>query len=94
VVDFKTDRVEKGKEADLATAYLAQLGIYVGAIEAATEQRPSAGLMFLRTGTLHWVSESDINAALDITRGRIDEGGIALGETDETAEFADEPLNM
>ena len=92
MVDFKTDRVEKGREADHATAYLAQLGIYVGAIEAATGQSPRAGLMFLRTGTLHWVSKSEIDAALDITRGRIDEGGIALGETDETTEFADEPL--
>ena len=92
VVDFKTDHVEKGREADHATTYLAQLGVYAGAIEAATEQRPRAGLMFLRTGTLHWVSESDIDVALRATKQRIDVGKTAHAETDEAGEFADEPL--
>lgn len=94
VMDFKTDRVEKGREGERAAEYLTQLGVYAGAIEAATRRRPRTGLMFLRTGTLHWVSESDIDAALDVTRQRIDGGEIALGETDETAEFADEPLSV
>ncbi len=92
VVDFKTDRVENGKEADRASAYLTQLGVYAGAIEAATGHRPRMGLMFLRTRTLYWVSESDINTALSATRQKIDDGEIALGETDMTGEFADEPL--
>ena len=94
VVDFKTDRVEKGREVERAASYLTQLGVYAGAIEAATGKRPRAGLMFLRTGILHWVSESDIHAALDVTRNRIDAGEVTLVETDETAEFADEPLNV
>ena len=92
VVDFKTDRVENGKEADRASAYLTQLGVYAGAIEAATGSRPKTGLMFLRTRTLYWVSESDIDTALSATRQKIDDGEIALGETDMTGEFADEPL--
>ena len=92
VVDFKTDRVENGKEADRASAYLTQLGVYAGAIETATGPRPRMGLMFLRTRTLYWVSESDINTALSATRQKIDDGEIALGETDMTGEFADEPL--
>ncbi len=92
VVDFKTDRVEKGREADRATAYLTQLGVYAGALEAATGRRPKAGLMFLRMRTLHWVSESDISAALRETRKKIDGGEIALAETDANGEFADELL--
>lgn len=92
VVDFKTDRVEKGRERERAAAYLTQLGVYAGAIEAATGQRPRAGLMFLRTGTLYWVDRRDMEAALTTTRLRIDGGEVALAETDETGEFADEPL--
>ncbi len=93
VVDFKTDRVEKGREAERAAAYLTQLGVYAGAIEAATQQRPKTGLMFLRTGTLHWVSESDIELALAATRRRIDDGELSLDEIDGAAEFVDEPLS-
>lgn len=94
VVDFKTDRVPNGKEADRASAYLTQLGVYAGAIESAVGHRPRTGLMFLRTGTLHWVSEQDIDAALGMTRGRIDNSDITLGEIDETGEFADEQSNV
>ena len=43
VVDFKTDRVDKGGESERAASYLTQLGVYAGAIEAATKQRPNAG---------------------------------------------------
>ncbi len=94
VVDFKTDRVEKGSEVDRAKAYLTQLGVYAGAIEAATGERPRAGLMFLRTGTLYWAEQANIDAALSSTRQKIDSGDIALGETDESGEFTDEPLNV
>ena len=94
VVDFKTDRVEKGREGERAKAYLTQLGVYAGAIEAATGQRPKSGLMFLRTGTLHWAEQAAIDAALKETRSRIDAGEIALDEIDESGEFADEPLNV
>ncbi|MYD35496.1 MAG: AAA family ATPase [Dehalococcoidia bacterium] len=94
VVDFKTDRVEKGREAEHAETYLTQLGVYAGAIEAATGHRPKAGLMFLRTGTLHWAEPDEIDAALSGTRQKIDSGEIALTETDETGEFADEQLSI
>lgn len=94
VVDFKTDRVEKGREGERSEAYLTQLGVYAGAIEAATGRRPQAGLMFLRTGTVHWVDQSDIEKALEATRQRIDRGEVAFRETDENAEFADELLTV
>ena len=71
-----------------------QLGVYAGALEAATGRRPKAGLMFLRTRALYWVSESDIGAALSETRKKIDRGEVALAETDANGEFADEPLNV
>ena len=92
VVDFKTDRVEKGREAEHAETYLTQLGVYAGAIEAATNNRPKTGLMFLRTGTLHWAEPDEIDAALSGTRQKIDGGEIALEEIDESGEFADETL--
>lgn len=92
VVDFKTDRVEKGREAERAAAYLTQLGVYAGAIEAATGRRPGTGLMFLRTRTLYWVEPDEIDAALSSARQKIDGGEIALDEIDESGKFADEAL--
>ena len=92
VVDFKTDRVDKGGESERAASYLAQLGVYAGAIEAATKQRPNAGLMFLRTGTLYWAGDSDIDEALRETRRRIDGGKVSLLESDDMGDAADEPV--
>ena len=92
VVDFKTDRVEQGGEGERASAYLTQLGVYAGAIEAATGHRPKTGLMFLRTGTLYWAENADIGAALRETRERIDGGEVSVGEDDAAGEFADEPV--
>ncbi len=92
VVDFKTDRVEEGGEAERAAAYLTQLGVYAGAIEAATGRRPAAGLLFLRTGKLWWATGAEIEDALRETRGRIDAGDVSVGESDENGEFADEAL--
>ena len=92
VIDFKTDRIGAGGEGERATAYLTQLGVYAGAIEAATGRRPKAGLMFLRPGTLYWAENADIDAALRETRRRINGGELSLGESDEVGEFSDEPL--
>ena len=92
VVDFKTDRVEQGGEGERATAYLTQLGVYAGAIEAATGQRPNAGLIFLRTGTLYWADDSDIDASLAVTRSRIDSGEVSVGESDDVGELSDESV--
>ncbi len=90
VIDFKTDRVENGGEKQKAATYLTQLGVYAGAIEAATGQRPAAGIMFLRTGAIHWADEAEINAAMAETRRRIDKGELILSQTDEDEEFADD----
>ena len=92
VVDFKTDRVTKGKESERAASYLTQLGVYAGAIEAATGRRPKAGLMFLRTGELYWAPEEDIDASLHETRRRIDAAEVTQAESDDAGEFADERL--
>ena len=92
VVDFKTDRVEQGGEGERASAYLTQLGVYAGAIEAATGHRPKTGLMFLRTGTLYWADDADISAAMLTTRERIDGGEVSVGESDDTGESSDEPV--
>ena len=92
VVDFKTDRVEQGGEGERASAYLTQLGVYAGAIEAATGHRPKTGLMFLRLGTLYWTDDADISAAMLTTRERIDGGKVSVGESDEAGELSDEPL--
>ncbi len=94
VVDFKTDRVEKGREADRAASYLTQLGVYAGAIEAATGRRPRAGLMFLRTRRLYWADPAELDAALDKTHQKIDQSEIAHPEIDESGEFADELLSV
>ncbi len=74
VVDFKTDRVASGRTSEAAAPYLVQIGLYAGALQAATGERPRAGLLFLRTGEWYEVPADDIEAALAEARRRIDEG--------------------
>jgi ATP-dependent exoDNAse (exonuclease V) beta subunit len=53
VLDYKTDRVEAGSEADLAERYWPQLGLYALAVSACTgDQAPEIALFFVRTGKL------------------------------------------
>jgi len=72
VVDFKTDRVEAGSEADAARPYLVQLGIYATALEAATGVSPRAALQFLRSGGRHEVSIVELESALSQARSLVD----------------------
>ncbi len=81
VVDFKTDRVVAGRESERASAYLTQLGLYAGAVEEATGQRPDAGLLFLRTGKLYWADDAEIGDALLEIRRRINSGDVSIDET-------------
>jgi ATP-dependent helicase/nuclease subunit A len=51
LVDFKTDWVQPGGEAELAARYAGQIQAYANAVRAATgKQVQSAVLLFLRTG--------------------------------------------
>ena len=74
VVDFKTDRVAPGSEAEAATPYLVQIGLYARALEAATGAFPRLGLLFLRTGRFYEPPRSDLDAALARVRADIDAG--------------------
>lgn len=82
VVDFKTDRVVAGHTPEAAAPYLVQIGLYAGALEAATGERPRAGLLFLRTGEWYEAPPEAITNALAEARRRIDEGTIADDTSD------------
>ena len=90
VVDFKTDRVSASGIEGASRPYLVQLGLYARAIEAATHERPSAGLLFLRLG--HWYEPpwSAIDAALADARRRIDGGPVLDPELAEYLAAGDE----
>ncbi|MEX2373272.1 MAG: PD-(D/E)XK nuclease family protein, partial [Dehalococcoidia bacterium] len=93
VIDFKTDRVQPGGERAAAQGYLVQIGLYARALEAATGQRPAAGLLFLRTGTLHEPSWDEMDAALAAARVAVDAGMTldAAPEYPEYPEYEAEP---
>ncbi len=74
VVDFKTDRVVAGHEAEAAEPYLVQIGLYAKALEAATGKRPRASLLFLRSGTSYEPPWPQVEAALAAARREIDAG--------------------
>ena len=74
VVDFKTDRVAAGHEAEAAAPYLVQIGLYARALQAATGAFPRLGLLFLRTGRFYEPPLADLEAALTLARAEIDAG--------------------
>ena len=90
VVDFKTDRVVSGRTAEAAAPYLVQIGLYAGALEAATGERPRAGLLFLRTGEWYEAPPEAITNALAEARRRIDEGTIADDTSDPAVALEDD----
>jgi ATP-dependent helicase/nuclease subunit A len=88
VVDFKTDRVSPGGEPEAAQPYLVQLGVYAGALEAATGRPPRVGLLFLRTGALFEPEPPALRDALVTARERVD-GGMTLATGDDIVEGDD-----
>ncbi|MEI6666362.1 MAG: PD-(D/E)XK nuclease family protein, partial [Chloroflexota bacterium] len=74
IVDFKTDDLRGRTAATVAQDYLAQLGLYAGAVERATGALPPTALYFLRTGERYAPAREDIEAALARTREEIDAG--------------------
>ena len=74
VLDFKTDELRDKSLAEAAAPYLPQLALYASALERATGQSPSAGLLFLRTGDVYSPTPEDLGKALTATRARIAAG--------------------
>lgn len=74
VVDFKTDRVTAGREAEVGAPYLVQIGLYAKALEAAVGVRPRAGLLFLSSGVYYEPVWDEVDAALTAARREIDAG--------------------
>src|SRR5262249_35258873 len=68
IVDFKTDDVSSRGATAVAMDYLAQLGLYAGAVERARGAPPTTALYFLRTGERYAPARADIEAALARTR--------------------------
>ena len=74
VLDFKTDELRDKSLPEAAAPYLPQLALYASALERATGQSPSAGLLFLRTGDVYSPTPEDLGKALTATRARIAAG--------------------
>ncbi len=74
VLDFKTDELRGKSLPEAAAPYLPQLALYASALERATGQSPSAGLLFLRTGDVYSPTPEDLGKALTATRARIAAG--------------------
>ena len=74
VLDFKTDDLRGKSLAEAAAPYLPQLALYASALERATGQSPSAGLLFLRTGDVYSPTPEYLGTALTATRARIAAG--------------------
>ena len=74
LIDFKTDEVRGDDFQDAAIPYVPQLALYSSALERAFGQRPTASLLFLRTGHLFTLTPLELAAALDETRSRLDAG--------------------
>ena len=74
IVDFKTDDLHGRDMATVAHDYLAQLGLYAGAVERATGALPTTALYFLRTGERYAPPREAIEVALARTREEIDTG--------------------
>ena len=74
VLDFKTDELRDKSLPEAAAPYLPQLALYAFALERATGQSPSAGLLFLRTGDVYSPTPEDLGKALTATRARIAAG--------------------
>jgi ATP-dependent helicase/nuclease subunit A len=74
VVDFKTDRVAAGREAEAAAPYLVQIGLYAQALEAAVGEPPRAGLLFLRSGVYYEPPRHELDSALAEARRQVDAG--------------------
>ena len=89
VIDFKTDRIDRKGVAELAAPYLTQLGLYAGAIEAATGKAPESGLFFLRNGQFYWPGHHAIEDALKETRRRLGDGALIDVTVGSEPEFAD-----
>lgn len=89
IIDFKTDDLRGRQPDEAAETYLPQLALYASAIERATGERPSASLLFLRTGDVYTPADAELDDALTSTRAHIDEGRVA--ETQSSPELADEP---
>ncbi len=90
VIDFKSDRTDGKRDSELAAPYLTQLGLYAGAIEAATGKAPEAGLFFLRTGKHYWPGRQAIAKSLRETRQRLSDGDLVDVVIDADQELADE----
>ena len=87
VVDFKTDALGGTSASEIAERYLAQIGLYQRAVEAAVGEEPAAGLLFLRSGELVQPARAALDAALAEARERVDAGELL---DPETVEFAEE----
>ena len=74
VLDFKTDELRDKPLPEAAAPYLPQLALYASALERATGQSPSAGLLFLRTGDVYSPTPEDLGKALTATRARVAAG--------------------
>ena len=74
VLDFKTDDLRDKPLPEAAAPYLPQLALYASALERATGQSPSAGLLFLRTGDVYSPTPDDLSKALTTTRARVAAG--------------------
>lgn len=74
IIDFKTDRIAAGREAEAAAPYLVQIGLYGRALQAATGALPRLGLLFLHTGVFYEPPASDLDAALARAREEVDAG--------------------
>ena len=59
---------------EAAAPYLPQLALYASALEQAFGQRPTASLLFLRTGRVYTLTPLELAAALAETRSRLDAG--------------------
>jgi ATP-dependent exoDNAse (exonuclease V) beta subunit len=80
VVDFKTDATAGRDMQAIAEPYLAQLGLYGSALQAATGTRPALWLCFLRTGAMHQLDWVEVDAALVTARVRVDAGAELVPE--------------
>jgi ATP-dependent exoDNAse (exonuclease V) beta subunit len=82
VVDFKTDALSGQSPLESARPYLAQLGLYGLAVQAAVGTRPTVSICFLRTGEVLALDPDDVETALTVTRHRVDQGS-ELAPTEE-----------
>ena len=89
VIDFKSDRTDGKRDSELAAPYLTQLGLYAGAIAAATGKTSEAGLFFLRTGKHYWPGRQAIEESLRETRRRLSDGDLVDVVIDADQELAD-----